>query len=388
MQVLDEKVMKSLREPYRATVTEPNQERLFTKAVGIEIPSVFALAAAIDADMDLVANGIGWWVGHPVGDRRRILISDHLLECVRSIEKNLVDAQMHRLALQHCQSLEDKLFVNAGHIRRDRWGNQQAEVALPVRASPVEDLPRVLSDLHRVGFFRAVGSALDCLAGATIGVMAVPLDLFLKSGLNSVRNWLTKQALKRQMNPNIQAGFGVFLERTIAGVGPTESIDWVLGMRNMYVHRARRMEYGDIQIRDSGVLTTDERSSHAMGTMVHRLPRSPQQSDIEVFSDPTSEWVLHEDANTTIAGVLASTVALVEATCAGLLGGWKLRRSAPHFLPQPREQWNQGTPSKFTGYAPRPSVPPTSMRMNPQNVRRLRVASLDGARAAKWKTIT
>ena len=37
---------------------------------------------------------LGWWAPYP-GTSRRILISDHLYNCVRSVETNLVEARLH-----------------------------------------------------------------------------------------------------------------------------------------------------------------------------------------------------------------------------------------------------------------------------------------------------
>src|SRR5215510_14198267 len=70
----------------------------FAQALGVYIPSVMTLYREVLGDLDQVRYGVGWWTPHP-GTSRRILIGDHLLLAVQSIQTNLHEAKLHLLEL-------------------------------------------------------------------------------------------------------------------------------------------------------------------------------------------------------------------------------------------------------------------------------------------------
>jgi hypothetical protein len=49
-------------------------------------------ATEIDADQDEARHGIGWWM---LPMKQRVLIGDYLLDCIRAMEVNLIEAQLH-----------------------------------------------------------------------------------------------------------------------------------------------------------------------------------------------------------------------------------------------------------------------------------------------------
>jgi hypothetical protein len=97
---------------------------------------------------------------------------------------------------------------------------------------------------------------------------------------------------------------------------------------------------------------------------------------------------LTEPAETSLAGVLLSTVKLAEGAAVALLAAWNTRRHAPNLLHQPPQQWPGGATQPgfdFAGYAPG-SVPvnPGMIRTGPETVHRLQTAALDDAHRALW----
>jgi hypothetical protein len=68
----------------------------FGNALGVTPSAVRELQREVFGDFDEKVGGVGWWAPHP-GTSRRILISDHLLQCIASIETNLVEARLHLL---------------------------------------------------------------------------------------------------------------------------------------------------------------------------------------------------------------------------------------------------------------------------------------------------
>jgi len=122
---------------------------------------------------------------------------------------------------------------------------------------------------------------------------------------------------------------------------------------------------------------------------VHHLARDPSVSDIEaLLYRQGATLTLTEAAETTLSGVLASTLRLAEGVAAKLLEAWTARRQAPDLLHQPPEQWPGGrtVPTfEFDGYSPG-SVPtnPGMFVTGPDVVRRLQAAALDDAHRALW----
>ncbi|MBV8758737.1 MAG: hypothetical protein JO257_15730 [Deltaproteobacteria bacterium] len=385
MKVLSDEVMRKLSTPYGDAPAE--RDHGFDRALGIFVPAVNALVAAIDSDMDVTVHGVRWWVGHPIGDKRRILISDHLIESVRSIEKNLVDAKLHELSLAHFDAREAHQMRHLVTVQRG-----QIKMEFPKRETPIDDLSRTMGDLHRVGFFRAVGSALDCLGAACVGVLGVPIDL-LKSDLGGLRAWLKKQ--QQNPSPSVDGpffrGFAANLEATISAAGPPDWLDWTLDMRNMQVHRARRFQLATVHPRPTGAATASGDPEVISDVALH-LPKSPAHSDIEVMVATTYQPLLSEDSAATISGVLRSTVEVLATTCTALTRAWEFRRTAPNLVMQPLKQW-ANTPAKpvsqFPGYAPGTrSVAHDQLLGNPRIIRRMQVAALSDADHEKWNTFS
>src|SRR5947199_67040 len=115
--------------------------------------------------------GIGWWAPHP-GTSRRILISDQLYACTTSVSTNLVEAGVHWLELLDAVDREDTFQADVIQIV-----NGQPEMRAGPRTTPLESLGPEIVRLHEVGVVRALSGALDCAAGALIGVMALPLNI-------------------------------------------------------------------------------------------------------------------------------------------------------------------------------------------------------------------
>ena len=119
----------------------------------------------------------------------------------------------------------------------------------------------------------------------------------------------------------MQAQFAVRLEAGIAATGTPGWLDWTLDLRNMLVHRGRRMEYGQFVPRTPSLYGADGQSVLRARRVAH-LPRDPGRSDVEVFLDTPWTLVLTEDSERTLQGLINSTKALLEATAKDLLEVW------------------------------------------------------------------
>ncbi len=132
-------------------------------ALGLPLATLRQLTETVFQDLDAKRFGIGWWQvpnETQLQLQQRILISDYLIDALQGVESHLVDVRLHFLELQDAWDQEGELIKGAIQVGPDN----RPFVKMPPRLRPVDDLPHHLVDLHTGGVFRAIGSALDCLA--------------------------------------------------------------------------------------------------------------------------------------------------------------------------------------------------------------------------------
>ncbi len=348
----------------------------FARAVGVEIPALRQLYREVFDDLDDEVFGVRWWAGQ-LGTTRRILVSHHLVECIRSVEINLVEASLHLLeATDHWERESDFL---ADVIQRRPDGSLQYE-ARP-RATPAEDLSRRLATLHVVGFVRAIGSALDCLGASIIGVLALPRDLrFADFGK-------AQKALAKAAYP-LQQDFARRHEIAISEVGPAGWLQWTLDLRNMYVHRGRRSHTSQLLPRPEGIYGPDGQLVPRLMAL-EQLPSDPYRSQVEAFvAIDEKAPVLTEHAEVTLRGIRRSTVDLVTWAARDLVEIWRTRRASPEDLAQSKEQWPEGCSretSGFIGFSPGSAqYDPTEIHTDRDTWRQFRTAALEDAVRPRW----
>jgi hypothetical protein len=258
----------------------------------------------------------------------------------------------------------------------------------PRPRSVLEQLAPDLVRMHQAGLIRAIASSLDCLAGVVIGVAALPLSI-LKADFKQTRSVLGRIDGAVGAGAKAQADFAARLEAAIAAAGPQGWLDWTLDLRNMLVHRGRRIELGQY-LPITPILFGPDGNRAPRARRVSHLPRDPGRSDIEVFIDTPWSMVLHEEGTRTLQGLMNSTLILLEAAAEHMVDLWRWRRTRPSDLCQPADQWKNG-PSKqstgFNGYAPG-SLPlqPGMGMMHPRTARRFHAAAVDDVARPRWAT--
>lgn len=261
-------------------------------------------------------------------------------------------------------------------------------ITVPRPRCPLDQLGHELIRIHYAGIIRALASALDCLAGVIIGVTALPTNI-LRADFGKVRTVLSKISEAANDSERMQIRFGARLEASIAASGPPGWLAWTLDLRNMLVHRGRRLEYGQVVPLTPALYGADGKPVLRARRAAH-LPRDPGRSDVEVFLDAPWTFVLTEGSDRTLQGLIHSTKALLEAAAKDLLEFWTWRRNHPAILRQPLSQWPQGRSTHstgFNGYAPGTlEVVPGEAIMHPIAARRIRSAALDDAARPQWAT--
>jgi len=267
--------IERLSQEYQAG--EPREGRP-ARALQAEIPVWRQLGNEILGDLDEHIFGVGWWAPYP-GTSRRILISDHLYNCVRSVETNLVEARLHLIEAMDFWERESDFHARAVSMNTD--GTLRVE--MPERRRPLDEITSAMAMLHTIGFIRAIAGALDRFGASVVGVMALRASL-LRADLDSARRAL---AAVGRANPGevLQAQFGGQLEASIERAGPSGWFRWVVDLRNTLVHRGRRLQMSELRPVPSGVVGFDGRPV-IRTDVIHQLPRDPGRSDVEMFPDP------------------------------------------------------------------------------------------------------
>lgn len=344
---------------------------------------------------DLVEHspyGIGWWAPHP-DTRRRILIADQLYACVTSVSANMAEAVLHWFEYQDYAERDSERFADIIQIRNGKF-----DVILPRPRNAMEELSREMVVMHIAGMVRALSAALDCLAGAIIGIVAIPTPILTADFGRKLWELFAKIRQGTTDGEKAQAAFVIEFNRVIVSAGPDGWLQWMLTFRNMLVHRGRRLESGQFVPKGPRLFGPDGEQIPRVRRLTH-LPRNPGMSDVEVWREtpmtavrnPLEALVLDEDAAQTLGGLLDSTKVTINETAKLLIDVWKWRRENPQILTQPRAQWPNGAAaspaSVFRGYAPRSRDLSSSVAStHPIVMQRFLAASLDDEHRQQWDT--
>jgi hypothetical protein len=368
-----------LSEPYPEDADPPDSGA--GAALGMELPNWRALEADIFTDFaEQPPYGIGWWAPDP-GTSRRILIADQLYCCAASVEGNMTEAALHWLEFLDVSDRDSARYADAVQLEDGR-----PTLSAPRPQSPLDQLSPVVVRIHYAGIVRGLASALDCLAGVVIGVAALPVNILL-ADFARARAKLNRINGPDSEGAKAQAQLAAQIEANIAAAGPAGWLEWTLDFRNMLIHRGRRLELGQF-IPKSPVLYGADAKPVLRARRVNHLPRDPGRSDIEVLVDNPWTYVLTEDDERTLRGLIKSTQVLLEATARDLIELWDWRRRNTKSLRQPLAQWPKGRSIQstgFDGYAPGTvKFDPKMGISNAVVARRFRAAALVDESRADW----
>lgn len=371
--------LQVLRENYGESDTRPLDDR-FAETLGVGLRDLRALRDEVDGDLSEREHGIGWWSNLPL--RERVLIGDCLITCIHTIETNLVEAHLHYWEVLEWSERCDE-FISRPQSAPER------RFQVPQRLAPIDDLHGHMVDLHIAGVLRALGSALDCLAAVIIGTLPLKLPIMRASFARDLLDKLTAlPSAGGTAAPGVhqQAEFRDAFVDELTAAGPAHWHDWIIGYRNMLVHRGRRIS--------TNVIVNTGGSAPRNGAELV-LPSEPELSQVEAWA----RWGNHlgcgqgsynfsETAKETLRRAQGAVSRVVARTCELLLPLWRARRADPAMLLQPVEQWPRipcVTPSGFGGFLPESF--PVDLRTlvgSPDMVRRMKVAALDDESMHLW----
>ncbi|HKB68724.1 MAG TPA: hypothetical protein VKC61_22875 [Pyrinomonadaceae bacterium] len=363
-----------LRQPY--TTSRGDLDRRFYSSIGADVPHANELLEEIFSDLDENTFGVSWWMSLPTEER--ILISDYLYQCVDGIEKNLGEAKLHYFDWLEARDRQNERIGDV--ISRNPYG--ELEQKMPASHAAIDDLPNRLEALHLCGFFRAIGSSLDCLGAAIIGVLGLPTSL-RRSDIIAAEKALAKITTPKNPSEQLQFDFTTFLETVKKDAGPEDWFEWTMQYRNMFVHRGRRIVYNQLKPREVLLFDHMEQVIPRSTSSLH-MATHPDKSDAEALI--RNKIVLNEDADVTFNGIFRSCRDMLEAVSERLVSTWQERRANPTMVEQPIAQWNSlFKPCKFTGYTPNAEpLGADAMIGHPVLRHRMLSASVDDAHRNLW----
>jgi hypothetical protein len=257
-------------QPIDASMSAEQADRLLEERLGVHVPAARTLSEEVVADLDAHRHGVGWWAPHP-DDKRRIFISDYLVQLVWSFPQNLVEAALHLMEVETNQERSSDRSKHVVVLKGVDASGPQLAVRMPPRTSVRELLPGRLVDLHVAGMFRALGSALDTLSGIIVAVGA------FEQRIITVDFGQLLERLRRPIAPTpggqLQGRIKAVVEDSIRTAGPTGWMNWTIEYRNTLVHRGRRLQLNTL-VQDTGPSILDANGGpdlacsqhHASGT--------------------------------------------------------------------------------------------------------------------------
>lgn len=299
---------------------------------------------------------------------QRALISDQILITSRAIGVNLREAGDH----------EAKVAALVGPN-----GRAMPDPGRPDEFQQLYDLDREL-----VGFFRAAGSLLDCLAAVTIGVLRLPRSI-QRADAGDLGRLAALAEQAQEPVASVWSRASAVVEAARAG-GPDGWLEWTVEMRNAVIHRARQLQSWLPQAngrpgQPQFVVPTTVPMRRLIRYRPH-LRRTPWQTDLlALASAPGADdtW-LAEPATVTLAGALTGLRGLVEAFADVLLDVWRACADGTLVLSAPAEvwateptspRWRVEAAAGFLGFAPdTPTVPLDSIVMHGSDARRVQIA--------------
>jgi hypothetical protein len=352
------------------------------RRLGFNSASITALEDAIYEDLSPELHGIGWWPASSGRWDRRILVADYLYTAMAGTRKGIREAILHSHASR--QYAERVLERQRGHSQR------VGDLRPPPPTCLRDELESEFLDMQVTGFFRALATALDCMAVAIVGVVPVPLAI-QKVNWRPLRRNLEAMLAKPSSNDVGEQKRRGSVTEIVAALkhGVPGWIEWVIDVRNMVAHRPPRVRYRTMDL--GSALSLQEPGIEQL-RMINRLWRHPDVSEVEVWVQygMPMDALLNEPQELTMSRLVTEVSRLAEKLFGTLEAHWQWRRQNPNALLQPIDkQWpdreQQPDYVEFPGFMPEHPKPTVGrMVVAPQAIRRMEAAAMNGPNIMKW----
>lgn len=322
---------------YNAPLDRNAQERDEAKvsALGVKLDASQALTTQLNADISADA-----W-GYPQFDdiedeQQRATVSDQIRSAGHGVAENLIEARLHEVEVRRIVGPNGVPMASNSASLNDHLRNDHLE-------------------LHVVGFFRAFGSTLDCLAAVLIGALRVPQSLRLAdmARLSRFESTSAGRDVPDDM-PSEQREAWEQLVQTLAAEREQASGGWYvwgLEMRNALLHRGRGVKGFMPRPMSGRLAVVSSQNPASLRRYDYYLRKRPWLPDIVQMAraqSPSEVW-LHEPVQETLAGLFEHLNLMVERLAAWVHRRWREQREQ-RTLVSPVRAWRL-TPRPDTSFA-------------------------------------
>lgn len=309
--------------------------------------------------------------GHDESDSDSADFRDYVLGCIEGVASNLQSLAYHHAAhrgMRYAQDADMKKFMEQFGTPYPKHGNRR----FAERHREVE--------VHFDGVVQSLASALDCAAGAFVGIAGLQtqiqradLSSLVKVSLATGEDAFTDgahRALRKTQSDKMRAtqvNALLGIAQSLRAAGPDGWLDWALGIRNMVVHRERRLSF----------IVQDKRQFRWLS------PQNPHASNMQAIRSSQGDlesYYIHEDNLDVADGLARSTAASIVGMAAVLSSALSQRADLGREGHVELEaQWKSQRPApSFEGYGhARVSIPRNAgIHINPADAERLIQAGL------------
>jgi hypothetical protein len=328
------------------------------RALNVAHANLRPLIDRLNEDLDAAHGGFAAFAA--IADlRQRAVCSDLVYSSAESVAANLLEARLH----------SDAVAQRIG----------ATGIAMPGITSTAEEQllhSHIQKDI--AGFFRALGSTLDCLAACAIGVLAIPRSI-QAADISDLDQQLPRlrASPSNQTTSQLEAWDGLLTTLAKVKRTPDDWYAWALSMRNVLIHRARAMTINMPRGRadDLVIATADPGAFQRFDVYVRAQPLHTEME--EMIDIPTLRLTfLEEPVTSTLAGIHLLLSSLVEDVSAHLLTVWLDTLGGTASFPMPIAQWSvKPRTFAFRGIAPVAPIPLTHINLNPRDAKRADLAN-------------
>jgi hypothetical protein len=253
-------------------------------------PALEELAAQVLGDLDPQQLGLPWLCPDLA---TRILLSDYLVDALATARQALREAEL---------ALDQFTAAVTEAERRTRRQLRKTSGADPVPPpSTARELELIRRDSSITNFFRAAGSVMDNMAAATAVIGGIDIEVVERLTWPKLEGEMRAANQRGSLSPE-QSTLLAANEASVTVAGPDGWLPWTLAMRNMLVHRPRRLWLVHLRTR------RDARGRIIGARLELLLPLDPASTDVEVMRghNDIESAVILEPAENAMFGVLSS----------------------------------------------------------------------------------
>jgi hypothetical protein len=344
------------------------------QALGLRLDEARALTTALDADLSADSWGYAQ-LGDVADEIQRATVSDQIRSAAHGIEENLVEARLHELDVSGLVGPHGvpMAYANASvndHLRNDRL------------------------EMNTVGFFRAFGSALDCLAAVLIGAARIPMSLRFADmgGLARFSPAATGNLVPRSVTGDQREAWAE-LSNLLDEVRRREPAGWYvwgLEVRNAMLHRGRGVKAFLPRSTSRRLEVVTDTPLPALLRFDYYLRKRPWLPDLLQLARAESAgnvW-LHEPVQDTLRGLFECLGDMVAELATWALTQWA-RQAEARTYSAPAVAWQRGgePETEFAGFgAQREAAEFDAIMVGPGGVEHLRLAERLRLRLAQERT--